>query len=750
MLTAAKKAKCSESHRWFLLIGFLLFLGRWLGKNHDHRPRQVPTDYAGQKENPRELYPRPSRRRSGDDDDAAYAAAPPVAAALQLMPRNKQRILLVTCGIEPFVYTGGISKMFTRYAMTLASLGHTVDVLYPYRDTKNRLHLGKRHWEPFNVSVHMLSQVLHKSYPNFVPQLQQSYNIMRWIVAQNQAYDSIIFHDYYGLALHTLQLKESGEKALALTRLVVTCHSSSLVSDLYNARTPDKSSLYGYGMEDYTRAHADVAIFPSDFYRQKAASNSLTQEPYLNAVVVPNFATSAELASIAPRHSTSDRMAPMISNTFAYYGRIDTLKGAEVIMDALLRINLPIKSFHWVGDFNEQANRGLSAQLNEFEKAMGERNIRVIRHGFLSTAPAIALLRRISAVVILGSLYENFPCAFQELVYAGIPVVYPNAGGTPEVVRESDQHQMYQSGSAASLASLLEKKKELGFAYLQLRHDVSESMAQFERTVLRKLVPAEKRPFTGAPNCSDVTICISTLRRAMLLKRLVENYLPMQTCSSFKVLIKNNNPGTVPIPLSTHLPFTVNQLTEGTHSVAESRQILLKAAATKYVLFFDDDDVPYPIMVEKLRDTAERAKSDLASSSCQNYDKDGNYVHTSLTTGFVGLAPEYAEHLVGKAAVIVRREFALQHGGIPSSETFSGRIPYQDYLMYVSFLAQGAKLANYPIPLYKYTQQSDQSLFYEATVNAKMFGRWDIQTHLCKHLNLAENICQILRQSFKK
>lgn len=246
----------------------------------------------------------------------------------------------------------------------------------------------------------------------------------------------------------------------------------------------------------------------------------------------------------------------------------------------------------------------------------------------------------------------------------------------------------------------------------------------------------------------DVTVCIATLGRAAALRQLVEKHLLAQTCGSFKVLIKNNNVDDITFTLPARRPFTVAQLPPGNRKgVAESRQMLLQAADTKYVLFFDDDDVPLPRMVETMVAAAEATNADLVSSACENYNKQGGYVHTSLTTGFVGLAPEYAEHLAGKAAVLVRREFALQHGGIPSSTTFAGRkLPYRDYLMYVVFLAQGAKLTNYPLPLYRYTQHSEQSLFYGATARDRMLARWEVQTQLCKHLNLRENVCQIVRQ----
>ena len=52
-----------------------------------------------------------------------------------------------------------------------------------------------------------------------------------------------------GHALYPLHAKRSG-MAFQSTNLVVTCHTSSRLSDFFKARTPTLDDLVIYGMED--------------------------------------------------------------------------------------------------------------------------------------------------------------------------------------------------------------------------------------------------------------------------------------------------------------------------------------------------------------------------------------------------------------------------------------------------------------------------------------------------------------------
>lgn len=199
-----------------------------------------------------------------DHDHHRYALRRPHDSVLTTTTTGRKRILLVASGFYPFSSNKGgddaspsngaassVSALFTRYAKVLAaSSAHpAVEVLYPSVVSNAELQAANSYWASYNVTVFAFEKTLHRSYPSFY-RLKQSYNILHWILAQAvdraRVYDAILFPEHCGLALYTLQLKESGEQALAAAQIVVISHFSSRESDLYNARKPDKVLLYQY------------------------------------------------------------------------------------------------------------------------------------------------------------------------------------------------------------------------------------------------------------------------------------------------------------------------------------------------------------------------------------------------------------------------------------------------------------------------------------------------------------------------
>ncbi|MCQ8239526.1 glycosyltransferase family 4 protein [Rhizosaccharibacter radicis] len=144
---------------------------------------------------------------------------------------------------------------------------------------------------------------------------------------------------------------------------------------------------------------------------------------------------------------------------FGFFGQMSPLKGILVLMDAAKRLdamgvdNVVIEIY---GDY--------SSQPPDFQKAvkeaLEEASENVVFHGVYDNAQVNDLMRRMDAIVMPSTWWENSPVVIQEAFTNGRPVICSNIGGMAEKVTHGVNGLHFEVSRPASLAAVLAELAE--------------------------------------------------------------------------------------------------------------------------------------------------------------------------------------------------------------------------------------------------------------------------------------------------
>ena len=130
-----------------------------------------------------------------------------------------------------------------------------------------------------------------------------------------------------------------------------------------------------------------------------------------------------------------------------YVGRLEFRKGVHILLRAIPQIlrRIPEASFTLIG-----ADCGMKDYLLKgIKKAGCERNVQFIEH--ICRSELVEYYQKCGLVVV-PSLWENFPYVCLEAMSCGKSVVASNAGGIPELVEDGVDGMLVSPGSANELA----------------------------------------------------------------------------------------------------------------------------------------------------------------------------------------------------------------------------------------------------------------------------------------------------------
>ena len=151
------------------------------------------------------------------------------------------------------------------------------------------------------------------------------------------------------------------------------------------------------------------------------------------------------------------------------------------------------------------------------------------------------------------------------------------------------------------------------------------------------------------PGLPLITVCISTLQRPELLKRLLTDLARQDTNSlfTFSAVVADNDPDESARPVvemcRTTLPLSIQYVVEPRRSISHVRNKSLEPAKGEYVAFIDDDEFPTPEWLSTMfRSLNDYTVSGVFGPVRPHYDpatpswvkKAGFYVRPEHPTGF--------------------------------------------------------------------------------------------------------------------
>lgn len=181
---------------------------------------------------------------------------------------------------------------------------------------------------------------------------------------------------------------------------------------------------YYWGLRK-TYAQIDTVISPSHFLAGK-----LSADPILKArmVVLHNFIDRVEKREYEKK--------PYV----VYFGRYSQEKGIGTLLKVVSQ--LPEIPFIFAG------NGPLEAEVNKLPN--------IENRGFLSGDALRQLISEARFSVFSSECYENCPFSVMESQMYGTPVLGANIGGIPELIREGQTGELFESGNAQELKAKIQ------------------------------------------------------------------------------------------------------------------------------------------------------------------------------------------------------------------------------------------------------------------------------------------------------
>lgn len=146
-----------------------------------------------------------------------------------------------------------------------------------------------------------------------------------------------------------------------------------------------------------------------------------------------------------------DRRSPGSTPRLAFVGRLDPVKGADLLLDALasLRADHPSLTATFIGDGPH------AAHVRSHARKLGLSDIVT----FLGTQPEeiVADLLRHSDLLVLPSFAEGLPVVLMEAMATGLPVISSRIAGIPELVDDGRTGILIPAGDTTALAAAIDR-----------------------------------------------------------------------------------------------------------------------------------------------------------------------------------------------------------------------------------------------------------------------------------------------------
>lgn len=132
---------------------------------------------------------------------------------------------------------------------------------------------------------------------------------------------------------------------------------------------------------------------------------------------------------------------------FLYLGRIDKLKGIDLILKAWKDIKDEELYIVGTGPFEEDAKRYVSSNNMKNVKFLGFRNKDEVKQ----------ILNKAKALIIASQCYEGFPMTILEAFSVGTPVIAGNIGNMKNIIKDNENGLLFKYNSSEDLVNTISK-----------------------------------------------------------------------------------------------------------------------------------------------------------------------------------------------------------------------------------------------------------------------------------------------------
>ena len=641
-------------------------------------------------------------------------------AAAHSMEVERKSILFVSSGIKGPTPGGGIATCFSNMLGVVSKYSDSrVTLLYsahPFYSKGNYEYWKGKFKDELNVDLIVIEQ--NNNYGS--KEMKRSFAISELILEMDGVFDTVVFHDFYGLGYFTLLARKLG-LGLASTRIVISAHGNHQLSYHFGSKkVKDWSESAVMFMERMSLKWADLVTTPSQYYadwfeEQFGLDNTWHQ---------PNI--------IKYEHPEGDSIELDLEggrlNLF-FYGRVERLKGVDILVEAVKQLI----------DLGEQVNVCLVGNNSTIDGVGGDEYVRgklsdtsanIYFKANVSPTRFFELVKDKGGIVLYPTMGETSSCVVVESIINKVPFLVSDIPGIKELV-DPELHEavMFSTGKAKSLVERILQRKNAGFEFVgRLAFDMQKNEMEWVELLTDSTRVASGRELKPISDVSaqveKVSVVIPTSDRPQLLDVALRS-IAEQTYRNIEIIVYDD---------ASEFPEENEEVCAryGARYLLGKSKVYKGAACNEavkhcssdFICFFDDDDIAYPNMIETyVRAFSQSPDVDVLSCFADCFEHaswestgDVSVEYTSLALGN-SLETNLMANFFGKGTFIIRRSAFEKAGGYFED---SDPVPMVDYRFYIKASLAGANIQVVPKGMYAYRKNSPKSLFYENKDNKRM------------------------------
>ncbi|MCO1335322.1 glycosyltransferase [Microbulbifer sp. OS29] len=614
---------------------------------------------------------------------------------------STQRICIITEDIFGPIRNGGIGTAYFHLAVFLRRTGHKVTICFVNGLAKNPVKMRKTEKFFSNFGVDFFSvapQVLAKT--AMARTMAMPYAAYEWLKKYENNFDIIHVSEWRGMGYIALLAKKLGI-AFQSIHFVVKGSSPTLWSAEGNQQFLNKERQLGWVfMERMSAEMADTLICGSKHLFQWMENNkyNLPERSY--------FWPNVFLDDLVASSKKKGKENSAVTREWVFFGRLEPRKGIVLFVNALNALSikgalLPPITFLGSHSYRFDAKRLIEENQESW-------HTEVVFKSDLNAVQAIKYLSEAGRLAIIPALLENSPIAVYECLAAKIPFIAADAGGTGELLDQDYSDRILFKPNHIALAEKLEFHiKQLpvpGIKHQRLKQSLptwEQWHGQQQSLSVEKIESDSRTPL--------VSICITHFERPDLLCQALES-IEAQTYQDVEVIVVDDGSHSTGVAESIraledrYADKSWQFIYQENRYVGAARNTAARFSNGEYLLFFDDDNVMMPEMVEKLVRATIYADIDCLTCSSIRFIGNGKPNSDNSKLGsqirFMGPAKAWATkvNIVGDATCLIKKEVFSTHDGY----TERYRAGKDDIEFYNKLILAQAKISYYPDPLYYY------------------------------------------------
>jgi glycosyltransferase involved in cell wall biosynthesis len=461
-----------------------------------------------------------------------------------------------------------------------------------------------------NVEIIFLEELTRRKYTGGINSFYgNSLTIFDWLLSRN--FDHINFPDFQGLAIASIQAKQSGlfQKDPYISVTVHGPNRWALEANNKFFQIEHHAELEYF--EKYSLQYCDLVIFPSRFIYNWV--NSQGWEIARDNLILQNPLSLTEGFSDESSFPKIDSS----KKTICFFGRLEPRKGVKDFLIA-------------AAPYLEQANFFLvggespgNDPYDGFEEESPVRNVQIL--GNLNSIQAQDLFKRYSALVVVPSLSENCPYSIIETATFGNKIIARNVGGIPELLPPDSLFE-----SIADLSEMIQKyishDVQVGNNPLLISNEIA--ISNYDELFLKKEIESKENLMAQSPILGKIGVVVAHFNQADFLPKALLS-VQKQSFSNFVCVVIDDGSDEIERKKFQIIRETFKDdsrfifILQENSDVGATRNRGVELVNTEYITFLDADDYMSIDCLERYMFAFSKGAK-VATSHFQIFESDNN------------------------------------------------------------------------------------------------------------------------------